>query len=48
MTSFAPTDDGQDARHNGTLEPLWTIFDLTPEGRPSDWQEQLQYGSGGA
>jgi predicted dithiol-disulfide oxidoreductase (DUF899 family) len=27
----------------GTLEPLWNLFDLTPEGRPSDWHEQLQY-----
>ena len=25
---FAPTDPGQDPRHNGTLEPLWTLFDL--------------------
>lgn len=36
-------DPGQDPRHAGTIEPLWNIFDLTPEGRPSDWQEQLQY-----
>lgn len=42
---YAPTDPGQDPRHNGTLEPLWNIFDLTPEGRPSDWHEQLDYGS---
>ena len=40
---YAPTDTGQDPRHSGTLEPLWNIFDLTPEGRPSDWQEQLDY-----
>jgi predicted dithiol-disulfide oxidoreductase (DUF899 family) len=39
---FAPTDSGQDWRHVGTLEPVWNIFDLTPEGRP-DWDEQLQY-----
>jgi predicted dithiol-disulfide oxidoreductase (DUF899 family) len=39
---WSPTDPGQDPRHNGTLEPLWNIFDLTPEGRP-DWHEQLQY-----
>jgi len=30
-------------RHVGTLEPLWNLFDLTPEGRPSDWDEQLTY-----
>jgi predicted dithiol-disulfide oxidoreductase (DUF899 family) len=40
---YAPTDPGQDPRHVGTLETLWNFFDLTPEGRPSDWQEQLSY-----
>jgi len=40
---YAPTDSGQDPRHTGTLEPLWNIFDLTPDGRPSDWHEQMHY-----
>ncbi len=40
---YLDPDPGQDPRHTGTIEPLWNIFDLTPEGRPSDWQEQLQY-----
>lgn len=41
---YAPTDDpGQGPRHVGTIEPLWNLFDLTPEGRPSDWDEQLSY-----
>jgi predicted dithiol-disulfide oxidoreductase (DUF899 family) len=40
---YALTDSGQDPRHNGTLEPLWNLFDLTPEGRPTDWEEQLSY-----
>jgi predicted dithiol-disulfide oxidoreductase (DUF899 family) len=31
---YAPTDAGQDPRHLGTLEPIWNLFDLTPEGRP--------------
>jgi predicted dithiol-disulfide oxidoreductase (DUF899 family) len=39
----APTDAGQDPRHVGTIEPLWNIFDLVPEGRGSDWEEQLTY-----
>ena len=39
---YAPTDPGEDPRHVGTLEPLWNLFDLTPEGRP-DWHEQLSY-----
>jgi predicted dithiol-disulfide oxidoreductase (DUF899 family) len=40
---YAPTDPGQDPRHVGTLEPVWNLFDLTPEGRPADWDEQLTY-----
>jgi predicted dithiol-disulfide oxidoreductase (DUF899 family) len=40
---YEPTDPGQDPRQVGTLEPLWNIFDLTPEGRPEDWDEQMQY-----
>jgi predicted dithiol-disulfide oxidoreductase (DUF899 family) len=39
---YGPGDPGQDPRHVGTLEPLWNLFDLTPEGRP-DWDEQLNY-----
>jgi predicted dithiol-disulfide oxidoreductase (DUF899 family) len=39
---YGPWDPGQDPRHVGTLEPLWNLFDLTPEGRPN-WYEQLQY-----
>jgi predicted dithiol-disulfide oxidoreductase (DUF899 family) len=39
---YAPTDPGQQPRHVGTLEPLWNLFDLTPEGRP-EWEEQLTY-----
>jgi predicted dithiol-disulfide oxidoreductase (DUF899 family) len=40
---YAPWDPGQDPRHVGTLEPLWNLFDLTPEGRPLDFDEQLSY-----
>jgi predicted dithiol-disulfide oxidoreductase (DUF899 family) len=39
----APTDGDQDPRHVGTIEPLWNLFDLTREGRPADWYEQLSY-----
>jgi predicted dithiol-disulfide oxidoreductase (DUF899 family) len=41
--TFAPADPGQDHRSVGTLEPLWNLFDLTREGRPMDWDEQLSY-----
>jgi predicted dithiol-disulfide oxidoreductase (DUF899 family) len=40
---YAPAEPGQDPRHLGTIEPVWTIFDLTPEGRGTDWDEQLSY-----
>jgi predicted dithiol-disulfide oxidoreductase (DUF899 family) len=39
----APTEPGEDPRHVGTIEPLWNLFDLTREGRPADWYEQLGY-----
>jgi predicted dithiol-disulfide oxidoreductase (DUF899 family) len=40
---YASPEPGQDPRHVGTLEPVWNLFDLIPEGRPSDWDEQLSY-----
>jgi len=40
---YAPMDHDQDPRHVGTLEPFWNLLDLTPEGRPPDWDEQLSY-----
>jgi predicted dithiol-disulfide oxidoreductase (DUF899 family) len=39
----APSDPGQEPRHVGTLEPLWNLLDLTPEGRPIHWHEQFSY-----
>jgi predicted dithiol-disulfide oxidoreductase (DUF899 family) len=40
---YAPAEPGQDPRHVGTIEPLWNLFDLTREGRPPDFDEQLRY-----
>jgi predicted dithiol-disulfide oxidoreductase (DUF899 family) len=40
---YAPTDQDQDPRHVGTLEPLWNLLDLTPGGRPASWEEQISY-----
>jgi predicted dithiol-disulfide oxidoreductase (DUF899 family) len=40
---YAPTESGQDPRHVGTIEPVWNLFDITPGGRPRDWDEQLSY-----
>jgi predicted dithiol-disulfide oxidoreductase (DUF899 family) len=40
---WAPADPDQDPRHLGTLEPVWNLLDMTREGRPADWDEQLSY-----
>jgi predicted dithiol-disulfide oxidoreductase (DUF899 family) len=40
--TYGPSDPGQDHRSVGTLEPLWNLFDLIPEGRP-DWDEEIDY-----
>jgi predicted dithiol-disulfide oxidoreductase (DUF899 family) len=40
---YALSDPEQDPRHMGTLEPLWNIMDFTREGRPTNWQELLDY-----
>jgi predicted dithiol-disulfide oxidoreductase (DUF899 family) len=29
------------------LAPVWNLLDLTPEGRPIDWDEQISYSHGG-
>jgi predicted dithiol-disulfide oxidoreductase (DUF899 family) len=39
---FSPTEPGQDPRHVGTVEPMWTLLDLTPRGRP-DRHEQIEF-----
>jgi predicted dithiol-disulfide oxidoreductase (DUF899 family) len=43
---YAPCEPNQDPRSIGTVETAWNLFDLTPEGRGSDWHEQLDYDSG--
>jgi predicted dithiol-disulfide oxidoreductase (DUF899 family) len=41
--TYGPSDPGQDHRSVGALEPLWNLFDLTREGRPTGWDEQIEY-----
>ncbi|MEY9325750.1 DUF899 family protein [Sinorhizobium fredii] len=38
---FMPSEEGQDPRHVGTVEPMWTLRDLTPGGRPNA-DEQIE------
>lgn len=40
---YAPTEPGQDPRHGDTIDALWNLFDLTPEGRGADWYPDLSY-----
>lgn len=39
---YAPTEPGQQFRHNDALIPTWGLPDLTPDGR-GDWNPQLSY-----
>ena len=36
-------DPGQDPRGAPDLAPLWTVLDMTPEGRGADWYPRLDY-----
>jgi predicted dithiol-disulfide oxidoreductase (DUF899 family) len=40
---YTPSEPGQDPRHGDTIDPLWNLFDFTPEGRGTDWYPQLSY-----
>jgi predicted dithiol-disulfide oxidoreductase (DUF899 family) len=40
---FAPREPGQDARHVDLIWPLWSLIDLTPEGRGKTWHPRLKY-----
>jgi predicted dithiol-disulfide oxidoreductase (DUF899 family) len=40
---FVPGDPGQHGRHIDSIWPLWNVFDITPEGRGTDWGPKLAY-----
>ncbi|MEP6661149.1 MAG: DUF899 family protein [Acidimicrobiales bacterium] len=40
---YEPPVPGHDPRHGDTIDPLWNLFDLTPEGRGTDWYPDLNY-----
>jgi predicted dithiol-disulfide oxidoreductase (DUF899 family) len=39
---YVPPEPGQEYRHNDLLDPLWNLFDVTPEGR-GDFEPKLDY-----
>ena len=39
----ASADSGQDPRGAPDLMPIWTILDVTPQGRGTDWYPKLNY-----
>ena len=40
---FSPSDPGQDPRHVDSIWPVWSLLDLTPEGRGAKWHPHLTY-----
>jgi len=40
---YAPDEKGQHSRHVDLLWPVWNLFDLTYEGRGTDWYPRLSY-----
>ncbi|MEF7612636.1 DUF899 family protein [Aquincola sp. MAHUQ-54] len=43
MMGMETADPGQDPRGAPDPMPLWTMLDLTPEGRGTDWYPKLDY-----
>jgi predicted dithiol-disulfide oxidoreductase (DUF899 family) len=42
---FAPRDEGEDPRHVDSIWPIWSVLDMTPAGRGTEWAfPQLRYG----
>jgi predicted dithiol-disulfide oxidoreductase (DUF899 family) len=40
---YAPAEEEQHPRHVDLIWPLWSVFDLTPEGRAPGWFPKLSY-----
>ena len=41
--TMATADPGQDPRGAPDPMPIWTVLDMTPEGRGTDWYPKLRY-----
>ncbi len=40
---YAPSEPGHHPRHADLIWPLWNLFDLTPNGRGTDWMPKYSY-----
>jgi predicted dithiol-disulfide oxidoreductase (DUF899 family) len=40
---LAPWEPGQEPRHVDFIWPIWSVLDVTPEGRGTDWSPRLEY-----
>jgi hypothetical protein len=40
---FEPPEPGQDPGHGETIDPLWNLFEVMPEGRGNGWYPDLSY-----
>lgn len=40
---YAPMAEGQHPRHADLIWPLWNLFDMTAEGRGTDWYPRFGY-----
>ncbi len=40
---YVPAEKGQHPRHADLIWPLWNLFDLTPDGRGTDWYPRYSY-----
>jgi len=40
---YVPPEKGQNPRHVDLIWPLWNLFDLTPEGRGTNWFPKFSY-----
>lgn len=39
---YVPPEPGQQYRHNDSIDPVWNLLDVTPEGR-GDFEPKLEY-----
>jgi len=40
---YAKSERGQEPRHVDMIWPIWSVLDVTPEGRGKDWNPKLSY-----